>query len=243
VLYTGAAQYLQRAVPEVIGSYQNALRVVRSPLAMRKESWRTCHDQAVSIIEDCVAALNGEKPSDPAQARRYSRFVGQDRAEQGIAVAESVRAVEILWGAMQPAIRAAVQCEAPPRRTAALLLINTAFRSSAGSRLYAGAIAYGNTATRPEEADGPAEPGAAATPARSAAYEELSERERQVLDGVARALTNDQIGRELGIKTATVKRHLNNIYGKLQAESRIDAVNKVFGRPAGPGSRSPDPEP
>jgi hypothetical protein len=36
-----------------------------------------------------------------------------------------------------------------------------------------------------------------------------------------------QIGRRLGPAEATVKRHLSNIYVKLDAVSRIDAVNKA----------------
>jgi DNA-binding NarL/FixJ family response regulator len=56
----------------------------------------------------------------------------------------------------------------------------------------------------------------------------LSLRERQVLTLVANALSNRQIGARLHITEGTVKRHLRNIFGKLQAVSRIDAVNKAL---------------
>ncbi|WP_219509749.1 response regulator transcription factor [Nonomuraea ceibae] len=59
----------------------------------------------------------------------------------------------------------------------------------------------------------------------------LSVRERQVLDLVSQALSNAQIGARLSITEGTVKRHLRNIYGKLGAVSRIDAVNKAAGLP------------
>ncbi|MFF9626519.1 response regulator transcription factor [Streptomyces griseosporeus] len=232
--YPAAAQFLRTAIPDIIRAYQSALRAVRSPLATRKEAWPKCRDQAQAIVEDCVIALSGKQPPAPAEARRYSHLVGVDRATQGIAVAESVRAVDILWSAMQPAIRSAVQCEAAARRTSALLLISTVFRSSSGSRLYAGAVGYGNAAPRlsedlADENTGTAEaPGE--TPVESPACAGLSQREKQVLERVARAMTNSQIARDLGIETATVKRHLNNIYAKLQAESRIDAINKAYGR-------------
>ncbi len=55
----------------------------------------------------------------------------------------------------------------------------------------------------------------------------LSSREREVVELVGRALTNAQIGRQLRISEGTVKRHLHNIFVKLQAVSRLDAVNKA----------------
>jgi DNA-binding NarL/FixJ family response regulator len=233
VPYPAAAQFLRTAIPDIIRAYQSALRAVRSPLATRKEAWPKCRDQAQAIVEDCVIALTGKQPPAPAEARRYSHLVGVDRATQGIAVAESVRAVDILWSAMQPAVRSAVQCEAAARRTAALLLISTVFRASSGSRLYAGAVGYGDAAPRLSEDVADENAGAEAaseTPVESPACAGLSQREKQVLERVARAMTNSQIARDLGIETATVKRHLNNIYAKLQADSRIDAINKAYGR-------------
>lgn len=55
----------------------------------------------------------------------------------------------------------------------------------------------------------------------------LSAREIQVLSHVARARSNRQIARSLGITEGTVKRHLRNIFDKLGAVSRMDAVNKA----------------
>lgn len=54
----------------------------------------------------------------------------------------------------------------------------------------------------------------------------LSQRERAVLELVASSMTNAQIARRLEISEATVKRHLHNIFRKLHAVSRMDAVNK-----------------
>ena len=67
----------------------------------------------------------------------------------------------------------------------------------------------------------------AAEPARPAAPGVLSAREEEVLALVAEALSNRQISSRLGITEGTVKRHLRNIFGKLDAVSRIDAVNKA----------------
>ncbi|MBB5781688.1 DNA-binding NarL/FixJ family response regulator [Nonomuraea jabiensis] len=55
----------------------------------------------------------------------------------------------------------------------------------------------------------------------------LTEREQEVLSLVALALSNRQIAAQLSITEGTVKRHLRNVFGKLGAVSRIDAVNKA----------------
>ncbi|MBA2944534.1 response regulator [Streptomyces himalayensis] len=55
----------------------------------------------------------------------------------------------------------------------------------------------------------------------------LSPREREVLTHAAAALSNRQIATRLRITEGTVKRHLRNIFEKLGAVSRIDAVNKA----------------
>ncbi|KJS55157.1 LuxR family transcriptional regulator [Streptomyces rubellomurinus subsp. indigoferus] len=55
----------------------------------------------------------------------------------------------------------------------------------------------------------------------------LSARELEVLTQVAAALSNRQIAVRLSITEGTVKRHMRNIFTKLGAVSRIDAVNKA----------------
>jgi DNA-binding NarL/FixJ family response regulator len=55
----------------------------------------------------------------------------------------------------------------------------------------------------------------------------LSPQERAILQLVAQALSNAQIASRVSITEATVKRHLHNIFAKLGAVSRIDAVNKA----------------
>ena len=57
----------------------------------------------------------------------------------------------------------------------------------------------------------------------SAAPERLSAREREVLLWVANGLSNLQIATQLGIRPATVKRHLENLYAKLGVAGRADA--------------------
>lgn len=55
----------------------------------------------------------------------------------------------------------------------------------------------------------------------------LSARELEVLHLTAQALSNAQIGKQLAITEGTVKRHLTNIYAKLGAVSRVDAIRKA----------------
>ncbi|ANP55991.1 DNA-binding NarL/FixJ family response regulator [Streptomyces griseochromogenes] len=57
--------------------------------------------------------------------------------------------------------------------------------------------------------------------------EGLTEREIDVLGHVAKGLSNAQIAARLFIAEGTVKRHLRNIFDKLGATSRTDAVNKA----------------
>lgn len=56
----------------------------------------------------------------------------------------------------------------------------------------------------------------------------LSARETEVLGLVSQALSNGQVASRLHITEATVKRHLRNVFAKLGAVSRIDAVNKAI---------------
>jgi DNA-binding NarL/FixJ family response regulator len=55
----------------------------------------------------------------------------------------------------------------------------------------------------------------------------LSARELEVLRLAALAMSNAQIGKRLLITEGTVKRHLTNIYIKLGATSRVDAIRKA----------------
>jgi len=58
--------------------------------------------------------------------------------------------------------------------------------------------------------------------------ETLTEREVEVLRLVAQGLTNKAAGQALGISARTVQGHLANIYGKLHASSRTEAVTEAL---------------
>jgi LuxR family maltose regulon positive regulatory protein len=55
----------------------------------------------------------------------------------------------------------------------------------------------------------------------------LSEREREVLRLIADGLSNQEIADKLVVAVSTVKTHINNIYAKLGATSRVQAINRA----------------
>ena len=55
----------------------------------------------------------------------------------------------------------------------------------------------------------------------------LTERECGILKCIARGLTNKQIGEQLFVSENTVKKHLNNIYFKLDVNRRTQAVARA----------------
>jgi NarL family two-component system response regulator LiaR len=61
-------------------------------------------------------------------------------------------------------------------------------------------------------------------PIKKPLIEPLSDRELEVLELVAAGFTNREIADRLFIVVGTVKRHINNIYGKLQVRHRAEAV-------------------
>jgi ATP/maltotriose-dependent transcriptional regulator MalT len=56
--------------------------------------------------------------------------------------------------------------------------------------------------------------------------EPLSERELEVLDLVSQGLSNSDIAHKLIVTVGTVKKHLNNIFGKLHVSSRTQAIGR-----------------
>ena len=53
----------------------------------------------------------------------------------------------------------------------------------------------------------------------------LSPRQREVLDSITRGLSNDNIASLLGISKSRVKQHLNELYEKIGAANRAEAVS------------------
>ncbi len=101
-------------------------------------------------------------------------------------------------------------------------------RNAAAAAMVAGAasIAAGQIVLDRDLADDLLLPPAPA-PAAAPLVEPLTGRETQVLQLLAEGLTNRAIAQQLAISEHTVKFHVNAILGKLDAQSRADAVMRA----------------
>jgi DNA-binding NarL/FixJ family response regulator len=66
----------------------------------------------------------------------------------------------------------------------------------------------------------------------AAAVEDLSPREREILEFVAQGFPNKEIARRIGVSDGTVRWHLRHVYHKLHVRSRTEAALKFHS--AGP---------
>lgn len=57
--------------------------------------------------------------------------------------------------------------------------------------------------------------------------EELSKRENEILQLLAKGLLYKEIGEALHISVGTVRQHIHNIYAKLHVQNRTEAINKM----------------
>jgi len=77
--------------------------------------------------------------------------------------------------------------------------------------------------------------GAAARMNAAASFPELTVREREILDLVARGRSNTQIAEQLVLSSKTVRNHVSSIFTKIQVVDRAQAIVKA--REAGIGGR------
>ncbi|HVB64589.1 MAG TPA: response regulator transcription factor [Nitrolancea sp.] len=70
-------------------------------------------------------------------------------------------------------------------------------------------------------------------PVAPEAFPDLTEREREVLELIARGLPNPRIAAQLSVSVKTVGNHVSTIFGKLQVADRSEAI--VRAREAGLG--------
>jgi DNA-binding NarL/FixJ family response regulator len=66
-------------------------------------------------------------------------------------------------------------------------------------------------------------------------FPELTDREREVLELMARGLSNGEIARKLFVSPKTVRNHVSNVFTKLQVTDRSEAVERA--RRAGLGGQ------
>lgn len=58
----------------------------------------------------------------------------------------------------------------------------------------------------------------------------LTPREREILARLAKGYSHREVADELFVSPTTVRKHIFNIYEKLQVHSKVEAVNKYLGR-------------
>lgn len=59
---------------------------------------------------------------------------------------------------------------------------------------------------------------------------QLTEREQEILEQLARGLIYKEIASNLNLSPETVRKHVYNIYLKLHVSNRVEAVNRFYGR-------------
>ena len=71
---------------------------------------------------------------------------------------------------------------------------------------------------------------------RDLPLDELTSRERSVLEGIAEGLDNSEIASALGLSEKTVRNHITRVFDKIQVQHRYQAI--VRARDAGLGTRA-----
>ncbi|OJW83396.1 MAG: DNA-binding response regulator [Bacteroidetes bacterium 46-16] len=64
----------------------------------------------------------------------------------------------------------------------------------------------------------------------NAELQKLSPREQEILDFLSKGFRYKEIAATLFLSIETVRKHIHNIYEKLQVDSRTDALNKIYTR-------------
>ena len=97
----------------------------------------------------------------------------------------------------------------------------------AGDGVMAYALRERGRPPAPGEISAPFEPGLEGVGTPKRFNDPLSERELEVLALLASGRTNAEIAKELFVALGTVKSHINNIYRKLEATNRAEAVTRA----------------
>lgn len=173
--------------------------------------------------EQCNGWINAAR----LQLRRgdHAAALGTCAALQGFAVSHAVpRLAAASW-----VLRSAVERDRGEQAAAdrSLDLARASFKGEASSALFAD---EGLGADLPALSSRPA--GAVAAQIQAGGAHVLTTREAELMALLARGLVNKQIAYELGVSETTIKFHMRNIYRKLGARNRVQALMRM-------GSASP----
>ncbi len=148
------------------------------------------------------------------------------------AAAPMVRVVVVSGEGGAAVVRQAIEAGAvgfvPKESTPALLVDALSVTAHGGIYLPAAVLgaALAEAASAGADSAATASAGApmAAMKTLAEVFPQLTPRRLEVLDHVARGMSNKQIARALGIDDDTVKQHLNKVYAQLGVASRTEAV-------------------
>lgn len=236
-----AADVLNAQAYTILDRYQKALNEVASPLVTPKERWEGCRRQAEAVLGECVAVLCGDTERH-GEAYTFTRDLSAQWILRHVPIADALRAGMLLWHSAVAVLRESLpaqEASCEPQLSAAMESLHDAI----GLQLHIGMLAneHANLVHQVTATDMPTpEPGVELrVAADTAARDPLTSRERQVLEAVARAQSNRAIARELGVTETTVKSHLQRIFRKLDATSRVDAITRAGIYPKLSSDRTP----
>jgi non-specific serine/threonine protein kinase len=244
-----ALQHLGQASYE-LGDAARAVEMVRRSLALQQrlgDTWATA--SALVALAQVVEA--GDEGDDPRSLLEQSLRLTQELGDRCTLVeaVESVAALAMEQGQAAQAVQllggASAVAESLGQRRFGIRLNRIKRTLEAGRQLlgqegYASAWANGRAMLPDQVAEyalerhgRPIAPPAAPTPIRAQKQEEawLTRREREVVDLLARGMTNRQIADALVIAERTAETHVCNILGKLRLSSRAQVAAWAVGGP------------
>ncbi|GAA4361484.1 response regulator transcription factor [Angustibacter luteus] len=170
---------------------------------------------------DAVDAVRAHRPDVVLMDIRMPRLDGLAATREVLALADPPRVVvlttfdldDYVFRALEAGASGFLLKDTPPRelvRAVQVVAAGEAMLSPAVTRRLIGHFAGGGASSRQRSA--------------LARLDVLTAREREVLVGVARGLSNADIGRELFMSEATVKAHVSRLLTKLDAGNRVQVA-------------------
>ena len=177
---------------------------------------------AAGTAEEALAALQATQPDVVLMDINLPGASGVEATRQASQVAPSTAVLMVTMVDDDDSVFAALAAGARGYvlKGASGEEITAALRTvAAGGAVFGAGVASRLLARTPARPVGPASP----------AHEELTGREREVLDLLADGANNRQIARSLGISLKTVQNHVSRILDKLQAADRTQAALRAKG--------------
>lgn len=200
VLWRGAEYLALARVTIAEGQAESALDLLRSLRALAAAGGCRGLEAEVCLVLALVFHAIRDRAAARAQVEAALTVTGPDQFVR--LFADAGRPIMTLLGHMNRELRRGEQTDAPYRSYVPRLLAMLAAEPAAA---------------RPVPAPAPL----LATPLL---VEPLTEREREIVRLIAEGCSNQEIARQLFLGVSTVKWHLLRIYGKLQVQSRTQAV-------------------